>query len=115
MYSGVSFAARVPLGDGTNSGTSAVSDDDNRTGWTVGGGLEWMFAPNWSLKVDGKVTTAHKNRRRRVEFLEFMNRPSKPDMEASRVMSALPPKADMDRPSCRCRAAIASDNTHSRK
>jgi outer membrane immunogenic protein len=42
----------VPLGDGTNSGTSAVSDDDNRSGWTVGGGLEWMFAPNWSLKVE---------------------------------------------------------------
>ena len=22
------------------------------TGWTVGGGVEWMFAPNWSAKVD---------------------------------------------------------------
>ncbi len=21
-----------------------------RVGWTAGGGLEWMFAPNWSLK-----------------------------------------------------------------
>lgn len=21
----------------------------NRSGWTVGGGLEWMFAPNWSV------------------------------------------------------------------
>ncbi len=21
----------------------------NRAGWTVGGGLEWMFAPNWSV------------------------------------------------------------------
>jgi outer membrane immunogenic protein len=21
-----------------------------RVGWTVGGGLEWMFMPNWSLK-----------------------------------------------------------------
>ena len=23
-----------------------------RTGWTVGGGGEWMFQPNWSLKVE---------------------------------------------------------------
>jgi outer membrane immunogenic protein len=23
---------------------------DTRVGWTVGGGLEWMFMPNWSLK-----------------------------------------------------------------
>jgi outer membrane immunogenic protein len=21
----------------------------NRSGWTVGGGLEWMFAPGWSI------------------------------------------------------------------
>ncbi|MGH6753429.1 MAG: outer membrane protein, partial [Bradyrhizobium sp.] len=21
----------------------------NRSGWTVGGGLEWMFAPGWSV------------------------------------------------------------------
>lgn len=24
----------------------------NRAGWTVGGGLEWMFAPNWSVFVE---------------------------------------------------------------
>ena len=23
-----------------------------QSGWTVGGGLEWMFAPNWSAKVE---------------------------------------------------------------
>jgi outer membrane immunogenic protein len=23
-----------------------------RVGWTAGGGLEWLFAPNWSLKVE---------------------------------------------------------------
>jgi opacity protein-like surface antigen len=22
-------------------------------GWNVGGGLEWMFMPNWSLKAEG--------------------------------------------------------------
>ena len=25
------------------------SADADRSGWTVGGGLEWMFAPNWSV------------------------------------------------------------------
>jgi outer membrane immunogenic protein len=35
-----------------------------RVGWTAGGGLEWLFAPNWSLKVEylyydlGSVTYA---------------------------------------------------------
>jgi outer membrane immunogenic protein len=33
-----------------------------RTGWTAGGGLEWMFSPNWSVKAEylyydlGRVT-----------------------------------------------------------
>jgi outer membrane immunogenic protein len=36
---------------------------DTRVGWTAGGGLEWMFWPNWSAKVEylyydlGSVTT----------------------------------------------------------
>jgi outer membrane immunogenic protein len=30
---------------GTGSSTSST-----RAGWTVGGGLEWMFAPRWSVK-----------------------------------------------------------------
>jgi outer membrane immunogenic protein len=25
---------------------------DTRVGWTAGGGLEWMFSPNWSAKVE---------------------------------------------------------------
>jgi outer membrane immunogenic protein len=25
---------------------------NTRTGWTAGGGLEWMFFPNWSFKVE---------------------------------------------------------------
>jgi outer membrane immunogenic protein len=25
---------------------------NTRTGWTAGGGAEWMFAPNWSAKVE---------------------------------------------------------------
>ncbi len=31
-------------------GTGAFSD--TRVGWTVGGGLEWLFWPNWSAKVE---------------------------------------------------------------
>jgi len=31
-------------------GAGAFSD--TRVGWTVGGGVEWMFMPNWSAKVE---------------------------------------------------------------
>jgi len=33
-------------------GIQAWSYTNSRTGWTAGGGLEWMFAPNWSAKVE---------------------------------------------------------------
>ncbi|NPU15533.1 MULTISPECIES: outer membrane protein [Bradyrhizobium] len=36
--------AGVPVGFATNG--------DHRNGWTVGGGLEYMFAPNWSAKAE---------------------------------------------------------------
>jgi outer membrane immunogenic protein len=34
--------------------TSVVTDtpDDTRFGWTVGGGVEYAFAPNWSAKIE---------------------------------------------------------------
>jgi outer membrane immunogenic protein len=28
------------------------SFSDTRVGWTAGGGLEWLFAPNWSAKAE---------------------------------------------------------------
>ncbi|HEU5018119.1 MAG TPA: outer membrane protein [Pseudolabrys sp.] len=31
---------------------ASVSDDDTKFGWTIGGGVEWMFAQNWSAKVE---------------------------------------------------------------
>jgi outer membrane immunogenic protein len=52
-------------GDGTVTplfGSGAFSD--TRVGWTVGGGGEWMFLPNWSAKIEylyydlGSVTYA---------------------------------------------------------
>jgi outer membrane immunogenic protein len=42
----VSFAAQTPC----CSGATTASNDQTRTGWTVGGGAEWMFAPQWSIK-----------------------------------------------------------------
>jgi outer membrane immunogenic protein len=32
---------------------NAASSDDTTVGWTAGGGVEWMFAPKWSFKVEG--------------------------------------------------------------
>ncbi|BDV35688.1 outer membrane protein [Methylocystis iwaonis] len=33
-------------------GAGFSSFSDTATGWTAGGGLEWMFMPNWSAKVE---------------------------------------------------------------
>jgi len=55
------FQANLPF---TPSFASTGSFSDTRVGWTVGGGLEWMFLPNWSAKVEylyydlGNVTYA---------------------------------------------------------
>ena len=51
VQTGASFSLQesnngVPL----SAGLTAVSQSDTRAGWTVGGGLEWMFAPQWSVK-----------------------------------------------------------------
>jgi outer membrane immunogenic protein len=47
---------------GSVFGLSHASISDTRVGWTAGGGLEWLFLPNWSAKVEylyydlGRVT-----------------------------------------------------------
>ena len=59
---------------GTYLGTWAASE--TRSGWTVGGGLEWAFADNWSTKLE-------------YQFYDFGNRDltfvspglSEPDVE----------------------------------
>ena len=33
-------------------GWSNSTSSDTQIGWTAGGGLEWMFLPNWSTKVE---------------------------------------------------------------
>jgi len=35
-----------------NSGVTLGTPSDVRTGWTLGAGLEWAFAPNWSAVVE---------------------------------------------------------------
>ena len=32
--------------------TNAISGSTTATGWTVGGGIEWMFAPSWTVKAE---------------------------------------------------------------
>jgi outer membrane immunogenic protein len=29
-----------------------ASSDNSKAGWTAGAGVEWMFAPQWSTKVE---------------------------------------------------------------
>ena len=35
------------------AGVFAASFSDTKTGWTVGGGVEYRFAPQWSVFVEG--------------------------------------------------------------
>ena len=41
-----------PSGGIATSWNGAANISDTRTGWTAGGGGEWKFAPNWSVKVE---------------------------------------------------------------
>ncbi len=36
----------------TADGFGAASVSDTRVGWTAGGGLEWLFLPHWSAKIE---------------------------------------------------------------
>jgi outer membrane immunogenic protein len=31
--------------------SATASGSNTRVGWTVGGGVEWKFSPNWSAKT----------------------------------------------------------------
>jgi outer membrane immunogenic protein len=65
-YGGVNASVAMVGGQSPNTGSSAFlgsgAFSDTRTGWTAGGGVEWMFWPNWSAKVEylyydlGRVT-----------------------------------------------------------
>ncbi len=45
------FGPTIPAGLTPGWGASG-SYSDTRVGWTVGGGGEWMFHPNWSAKLE---------------------------------------------------------------
>ena len=45
-FSGFNGHITLPIVPGSDHSSST------RVGWTVGGGSEWMFAPNWSLKAE---------------------------------------------------------------
>ena len=47
---GVAF--RDDSGLGVTAGFAPAATDKESTGWTIGGGLEYMFAPAWSAKVE---------------------------------------------------------------
>lgn len=38
--------------EGGGAGTAFGSGSSTVAGWTVGGGLEWMFMPHWSIKAE---------------------------------------------------------------
>jgi outer membrane immunogenic protein len=52
-YGGVSSTISLATGgtDGTGGGNT-FTYSNTQSGWTAGGGLEWMFLPNWSAKAE---------------------------------------------------------------
>lgn len=51
----LSFAATQVAADPTGFvgvATASSNYSNTQVGWTVGGGLEWLFLPNWSAKVE---------------------------------------------------------------
>jgi outer membrane immunogenic protein len=55
-YSEISASTSLTQSDGSNSFTGNGTGGDGFaelvTGWTAGGGVEWMFTQNWSVKVE---------------------------------------------------------------
>ena len=37
---------------GGSGGGTSIAYSNTQAGWTAGGGVEWMFAPNWSAKAE---------------------------------------------------------------
>ncbi len=46
------FQAFLPPAGAAPAIFAAGAFSDTRVGWTAGGGVEWMFWPNWSAKVE---------------------------------------------------------------
>jgi outer membrane immunogenic protein len=61
VHEGVDIASTLPP-SGLGLSPAFGSFTNTRPGWTAGGGLEWLFSPNWSVKAEylyydlGRVT-----------------------------------------------------------
>jgi outer membrane immunogenic protein len=55
-YGGTDSNTSIFSEEAPNTGSTSVfghgSESTTRVGWTAGGGVEWMFLPNWSAKVE---------------------------------------------------------------
>jgi outer membrane immunogenic protein len=52
-YGQANLSATVnQTGAGADLGSASVSFSDTRVGWTAGGGVEWLFLPQWSAKAE---------------------------------------------------------------
>jgi outer membrane immunogenic protein len=55
-YGGVRSSTSISGAEVPNTGSTDFAGfgslSNSRVGWTAGGGLEWLFAPNWSVKVE---------------------------------------------------------------
>jgi outer membrane immunogenic protein len=55
-YGGVTSNVAIVGGEAPNTGSTDFATggafSDTRVGWTAGGGVEWLFWPNWSAKVE---------------------------------------------------------------
>jgi outer membrane immunogenic protein len=49
---GFAFGDHVARVEDTIAGLTFTSSEDFAFGWTAGGGIEWGFAPGWSLKAE---------------------------------------------------------------
>jgi len=45
------------------------SNNNNNVGWTVGGGVEWAFAYNWTAKIEGLYVSFDRNRNNNTGFV----------------------------------------------
>lgn len=52
LFYGTGGAAWVNYNLSVSALGASVSDDTTRTAWTAGGGVEWMFYPRWSAKLE---------------------------------------------------------------
>ena len=52
-FQGGAVWSRVEADLTTFDGFEVASWSNTKTGWTIGGGVEWMFAPHWSAFLEG--------------------------------------------------------------